>query len=117
MCVSVPCTDKLGLENGDIPDANLEASDSSSNSYGPHQARLNGQYSWGVSRSISNPWIQVNIGYSANVTGLLTQGHPWNSNWENWITKLKVSTFTAANDDQEVFIEDENGVDKVVIRL
>ena len=105
---------KLGVENGDIPDANFEASHSYSDSYGPHQARLNRPSRWAVDGSISGPWIQVDIGYSTNVSGLLTQGQTWGG-VGRWITKLKVSTFTVADEQEEVFIKDENGADKVFI--
>ena len=106
------------MENGDIPDANIEASHSLNDSkYGPQQARLNGQGKpWRVSGSVSSPWIQVDIGYSTSVSGLLTQGYENDNGVGRWITKLKVSSFTAANV-PEVFIKDENGVDKVFIRL
>ena len=114
------CTEKLGVENiRDIPDTNFKASYSFEpySTYGPHKARLNGQgVPWHVPGSIPNPWIQVDNGYLTNVTGLLTQGYTWGG-VGCWITKLKVSTFTVADDQEEVFIEDENGADKVFIRL
>ena len=102
------------MENGDIPDANFEASHSSTSA---HYARLNNSPTlWLVDGDISSPWIEVDIGYSTSVSGLLTQGYKWNRIAEYWITKLKVSTFTSA-DDAEVFIKDGNGADKVFIRL
>ena len=107
MCVLV-CTDQLGVENGDIPDENFEASDSARGN-DPHNARLNNQGAW-ISYN-PNAWIQVDIGYTTSVSGLLTQGG--SPIWYDWITQLSVSTFTAA-DGPEVFIMDENGNDKVI---
>ena len=104
----IACTDKLGVENGDIPDANFEAS---SNTNAAYKARLNRAIEWSTS-SGSSPWIKVDIGYSTSVSGLLTQGG--GGNGAGWISKLTVSTFIAAND-PEVFIKDENDVDKVII--
>ena len=107
MCVLV-CTDKLGVENGDIPDRNFEASDGKA-----HKARLNTNKGepWHVSTSYSSPWIQVDLGDITSVSGLLTQGYAG-----RWITQLKVSTFAAA-DDPKVFIKDEDGNDKVICIL
>ena len=112
MCFLV-CTDKLGVENGDIPDENLEASHwlTSWPGYTPENGRLNGPDAWAVPFAVYNPWIQVDIGYLTSVLGLLTQ-----SGNSNWISKLKVSTFRAV-DGPEVFIKDDNGVDKVIIAL
>ena len=112
LCLLV-CIDKLGVESGGIPDANFEASHKYNASYGPHKARLHGPSGWGVSTSISSPWIQVDIGYSTNVTGLLTQGSQAKQSYF-WITKLKVSTFYAAANDSEVFIRDGNSGPPVV---
>ena len=99
------------MESGGIPDANFEASHKYNASYGPHKARLHGPSGWGVSTSISSPWIQVDIGYSTNVTGLLTQGSQAlqsDGGQYYWITKLTVSTFYAAANDSEVLLTDGN---------
>ena len=101
------CTDYLGVENGDIPDANFDASHNKEYAY---NARLNGPTAWWAPGSTSSPWIQVDIGYSTTVTGLLTQG----KSLRCWIAQLKVSTF-ATTSDPEVFISDGNGNDKVNI--
>ena len=112
MCLPV-CTDKLGVESGTILDANFETShyiDGDDNYLPPYKARLHGSSAWRVPKSIPNPWIQADIGYATNVSGLLTQGN----GAHQWITKLKVSTFTAAVD-SEVFIKDEDDDDKVIL--
>ena len=107
VCCLLACTDYLGVENGDIPDANFNASRGF-----PFRARLNGPTVWWVNGTTSSPWIQVDIGYSTNITGLLTQSMKYKQ--DTWITKLKVSTFTTTSD-QEVFISDGNGKEKVNI--
>ena len=58
------------------------------------------------------PWIRVDIGYPTTVSGILTQGGEW-----YWMTQLKVSTFSTAKSDPEVFIKDENGDDKVICNI
>lgn len=68
-----------------------------------HKARLNGSSYWEVKGIHQRPWVQVDIGYSTAVSGLLTQG-----GGKNWVTKLKVST-SAAGDDPKMFIRDEDG--------
>ena len=116
---SSACTDKLGVENGDIPDANFNASHwhVSSNSgtpYPAYKARLNGPSVWVVDGSVWRPWIQVDIGYSTNVSGLLTQGDGGTDRTRttDWVAKIKVATFTGA-DDPKVYIKDEDGDVKV----
>ena len=104
------CTDKLGVENGDIPDGNFEASSHTNANHRAFKARLNGASEWSASPE-SSPWIKVDIGYSTSVSGLFTQGGGGNG---GWISKLTVSTFIAANY-SEVFIKDEKDVDKVII--
>ena len=112
VCCFLACTDYLGVENGDIPDANFNASHAQGSAY---NARLNEPSAWRVDGSTSGPWIQVDIGYSTNVTGLLTQGKRYSSpSSENWITKLKVSTFTTTADD-ELFFSGSDGRVKVNI--
>ena len=110
------CTDKLGVKNGDIPNANLQASYSRS-SHPAYKARLDGSSVWSVEGKIPSPWIQADIGYVTSVSGLLTQGDGGTfasiAN-KDWITQLKVSTSSAA-DEPQVFIKEEDGEDKVTI--
>uniref|UniRef100_A0A8C7XLF3 F5/8 type C domain-containing protein n=1 Tax=Oryzias sinensis TaxID=183150 RepID=A0A8C7XLF3_9TELE len=88
------CLHGLGMEDGTIPDAQLSAS-SSIGAYTPSKARLNGDFCWKpsgsgmhASKSIStSSWIQVNLGLTRKVTGIVIQGC---GDGENWITKFKI---------------------------
>ena len=98
----------LGMENGDIPDANIQASH--------HvryllRARLGDtrSYPWDVSGDISRPWIQADIGYQTCVTGVVTQGD--GSADDDWVTSFSVSTFLS--DSSSVMFVTEQGRLKV----
>ena len=97
----------LGMENGDIPDTNIMAS------HGNMKGRLHGQY-WDVSTitSITNPWIQADIGYQTCVSGVVTQGDGHSGTAGDWVTSFWISTFQTNDNSAQVFIK-ENGVNKV----
>ncbi|XP_071806183.1 retinoschisin-like [Asterias amurensis] len=92
--------EKLGLEDGTIPDESLSASSSWERQGGytdvstPGGGRLNKippdsstVGAWCPSVADTNQWIQVDFGNPIYVTGVLTQGR-----WEHvqWVTKYKV---------------------------
>ncbi|XP_071806172.1 retinoschisin-like [Asterias amurensis] len=92
--------EKLGLEDGTIPDESLSASSSWERQGGytgvstPGGGRLNKippdsstVGAWCPSVADTNQWIQVKLGNPTCVTGVLTQGR-----WEHgqWVTKYKV---------------------------
>ncbi|XP_071801474.1 retinoschisin-like [Asterias amurensis] len=93
--------EKLGLEDGSIPDESLSASsswephgyhtDTSTPAGGrlnkiPPDANIIG--AWHPKVADTNQWIQVDLGNPTYVTGVLTQGrHAINS---QWVTKYKV---------------------------
>ena len=108
--LSVVCSDYLGMENGDIPDGNIQAS-STHLSFDPWKARLNGQSAWLAKYQAISQWIQADITYQTYVSGVVTQGagvpHP------DHTTSLKVSTFVMSTSDAEVFVSDEHGNVKV----
>ncbi len=61
----VVCLDKLGMENGDIPDDNIQASHEAPGSNRKAEyGRLNGSSRWaaGGSDDALEPWIQADIG-------------------------------------------------------
>ena len=101
------CRDYMGMENGDIPNENVQASSKIS----PNEAwkaRLNGLSYWLASLRHPYPWIQADIGYQTYITSVVTQG--MNSAYS---TKLKISTFYNSINDDEIFISDESSHVKV----
>ena len=99
--LSVPDPEKLGLEDGSIPDGSLSASsnwephDQHTDTSTPAGGRLNNMPpdadtigAWHPRVADTNQRIQVDLGNPTYVTGVLTQGrHAINS---QWVTKYKV---------------------------
>ncbi|XP_038060063.1 lactadherin-like [Patiria miniata] len=90
----------LGMEDRRIPNANITASSMWSNraDHGPTRARLNlevtsGSAAWcNAGPSETNPWIQVELGSNATITGVITQGRGTsNGDWPQWVTEFKVA--------------------------
>ncbi|XP_072017305.1 neuropilin-1a-like [Amphiura filiformis] len=104
------CIDDLGMENGGIPDANIQASSEWSSGWAATKGRLNDPSSWYAAESQIGPiWIQADIGYQTYVSGVKTQGDEDTTvYYADWVTSFNVSTFvtTGAN---EVFVTDQNG--------
>ena len=96
--VLFPDPDKLGLEDGSIPDASLSAS----SNYKGHQnsitagCRLNKRPTgtnigaWTPNVKDTNQWIQVDLDNPTYVTGVLTQGRFDDAAATQWVTKYKV---------------------------
>ena len=80
------------MENGDIPNEDIQASDWYS-SRPASNARLNGPSKRGAYDSAENPWIQADLGYQTFVSGVLTQGDGDGQTNGDWVTSFKVSTF------------------------
>ncbi|XP_071751059.2 uncharacterized protein LOC139908314 [Centroberyx gerrardi] len=85
-CEQKVCLQGLGVEDGNITDSQLSAS-SSQGLFTPNKARLNGNSCWMPSGSPSSNWIQVNLGETRKVTGVVIQGCPQN---DHWVTKFKL---------------------------
>ena len=100
----------LGMENGDIPDANIMASHN-----GYVKGRLHGQ-NWCVSISTTDPWIHADIGYQTCVSGVVTQGDGQSGAYADWVSSFWVSTFETSTASTQVFVK-ENGVNKVSLIL
>ena len=100
------------MENGDIPDSNIQAS-SEYSSYNMHayKARLNSATAWAAKDDI--PWIQADVGYQTYISGVVTQGDNGYGGFDDWVTSFKVSTFFMSNNDPEVFVTDSNGSELV----
>ena len=92
------------MKNGDIPDGSIHAISFRNANTIPTNGRLDGSGQWSADGSISNPWIQADIGYQTYVSGVVTQGCG-NNAYSCWITKIQVSTFTSESS-LEAFIED-----------
>ncbi|XP_038052363.1 lactadherin-like [Patiria miniata] len=85
------------MEDGRIPDASITASSVHPNpaDFGPTRARLNLQVTSGAAAwcsapraSDSNPWVQVDLGCNATITGVITQGR---GEHQQWVTEFKVA--------------------------
>ncbi|XP_023264465.1 macrophage mannose receptor 1-like [Seriola lalandi dorsalis] len=85
-CEQKVCLHGLGVEDGNITNSQLSAS-SSIGSFTPDKARLNGNSCWMPSGSSTSSWIQVNLGQTRKVTGIVIQGCPQN---DRWVTKFKI---------------------------
>ncbi|XP_022106177.1 uncharacterized protein LOC110987618 [Acanthaster planci] len=90
------CEDKLGVEDGTIPDERMTASSVLEDPLGhssAHSARLNNQQAWSPMSTDTHPWIQVNLGSDTVVTGVVTQGgglaHD-GSTQRHWVETYKV---------------------------
>ena len=101
------------MENGDIPDENIQASSTYSAAFAAWKGRLNWPTSWYDVSSDIFSWIQADIGYQTSVSGVVTQGSGGHDG-DYWVTAIKVSTFQLSLDDEEVFIADDNGNDMVI---
>ena len=108
------CEFPLGMENGDIPDGNIQASSAYYPGYPEWHARLNGGSCWSARGATS--WIQADIGYQTYVSGVVTQGDGRVGD-PHWVTLIKVSTFplSSNNENTEFFIKEANGTHIVSI--
>ncbi|XP_035247102.1 macrophage mannose receptor 1 [Anguilla anguilla] len=86
-CEQNVCVRGLGVEDGNVTDAQLSAS-SSRSGMGPQKARLNGNSCWMPSEP-RNSWIQVDLGEAKKVTGITIQGCP---GADNWVTTFKIQS-------------------------
>ena len=113
-CVQIisVCQDRLGVENGDIGNGDIEASHAEKNWPGS-DGRLNGERRWSADESSHvKPWIQADIRYHTSVSGVLIQGDGDSGNGDDWVTSFKVSTSLDSSSEQ-TFIKDVNGNEMV----
>ena len=102
------CSEPLGMENGDIPDENIRASHER-NDKRAKKGRLNGKSFWSTYKGTypsNQSWIQADICYQTLISGVATQG---DGQHKEWVTSLKVSSFSMNTSDEEVFIKDTKG--------
>ncbi|XP_071959840.1 lactadherin-like [Antedon mediterranea] len=67
------CDRDLGIESGDIPDNQMNASSSYDN-VSAHHGRLHGNKSWSPATANVSQWIQVDLGNITYTTQVATQG-------------------------------------------
>ena len=96
-----------------IPDSNIEASSISASDRLPEYARLNGPSYWQGNSSDSNPWIQADLGYQTQISGVVTQGGGGEGGDSlDFITSFSVSTFFEKTSNPEMYVK-ESGSKKV----
>lgn len=95
------CLTSLGMENGDISDAQISASTSWNSNHAPAQARLNFQEtavkagSWAAAVNDVNQWLQIDLHDTDTVVArVASQGRDYSSSWYGphfqWVTKYKL---------------------------
>ena len=86
----------LGMENGEIADAQISASSQWGDNRAAIQGRLNfkqfgiKQGGWSARSNDLNQWLQVDLGSFTTVAGVATQGRNSNKMIKQWVTKFKV---------------------------
>ncbi|XP_033111313.1 lactadherin-like [Anneissia japonica] len=84
-------TNALGMESRRIPSINIQASSELRDNFGARRARLNsvsdsdGHGGWIAAKNNMNQWIQVDLGASKYVTGVITQGYE-----NGWVTRFEI---------------------------
>ncbi|XP_077988665.1 protocadherin Fat 4-like [Glandiceps talaboti] len=104
----------LGMESGDITDAQLTASSFYDSNHTPQRARLyqpsEGSFAgaWATAVNDNNQWIKVDLGRQREITGFVTQGR---EDADQWVTQYKISY----SDDNSnwVYYKDDSGNDWV----
>ena len=81
------------MENGDIPNENIEGS-SSLNGYEPWKGRLNGKSCWRPTQNTPNEHITVKFASKKTVIAIATQGSP---NVNFWIISFTYQYFADAS--------------------
>ncbi|XP_072025094.1 lactadherin-like [Amphiura filiformis] len=112
----IHCQDKLGVEDGNITDDQLQASSDLSNGTGLLQWRLNQEAvtgmpgAWVALISDTQPWIQVNLYRHTHIAGVIVQGR---TDAEQWVTSYKVKTSLDADPVLYDFVKDKDGAEEV----
>ena len=88
------CVDPLGMEDRRIQDNQITSSTAYDANHAAYYARLNRPASgnsrgaWCTTNTDSSPWIQVDLGVSKNVSGIVLQGR---ADYDRWVTKYMVN--------------------------
>ncbi|XP_041484821.1 lactadherin-like [Lytechinus variegatus] len=110
-CASSNCSSPsgrpLGMESGDISDADIITSSCQSTPPCGHEARLNSIMPWSAaSGDQTNPYIQVNLGAYHMITAVVTKGDV-----SGWVTSFKIS-YGSEETDLMLLADIENGNEK-----
>ena len=97
------CSTPLGMESGEIPDSNIVASSLPSGGHA-HEARLNNGKSWVFPRNDTNPWVQVTLLKSNNISRIFVQG----SRYGNWFRSLQIQIGSEASSLAYITDDDSN---------
>ncbi|XP_072033086.1 uncharacterized protein [Amphiura filiformis] len=87
------CIQALGLETGEITDAQLSATTQRGTFFSVFNARLNlitgftNAGGWSAFTNDANQWVQVNLLSQKEVTGVITQGR---QDADEWVTRYRV---------------------------
>ncbi|XP_022804806.1 lactadherin-like [Stylophora pistillata] len=105
----------FGMARGIIPDKDITASSAQNSDSLPHHARLSNSKAWVPDKKDRNPWIQVDLQYSRNITAIATQGFSGSyvtryyvsfssdgNNWNNYTEQGKVKVFQANVNDSKI---------------
>ena len=83
----LPCTSNLGVQLGNISNAQITATSSKGTAY-PYLGRLSSSTHWAADVADQTQWIQVTFYSKTEVTGVIVQGRP---GADEWIMRYKVS--------------------------
>ncbi|XP_022083758.1 lactadherin-like [Acanthaster planci] len=97
------------MEDKTIPDRSISASSTWGSSYPARKARLNGAGMWAADSGDANAWIEVDLGESTEVNGVVTQGK---DAW--YVTNYKVA-YQEQPSSERVHVAGESGNAKIFI--
>ncbi|XP_071530009.1 uncharacterized protein [Panulirus ornatus] len=90
------CQDGLGMEDYSITNDQITASSLMTPDDKPYAARLNAEWAWTAQsvdefdeKAAQAEWLQVDLGEVTEVTGVVTQGHPF---YQQYVTTFAVQT-------------------------
>ena len=96
----------VGIARASIPDGDITASSELNSDSSAFHARFGNTKAWIPSSNDKHPWIQVNLQYERNLTGIVTQGFNGSFvmsyyvsygedgiNWMNYTVQGKIKVF------------------------
>ena len=106
---TVGCITPLGIESGDVANAQIKASSMLDGDNSPGQARLHQKAdgrmagAWSAQTDDLNQWLQVDFGSYTKVSRVATQGK---NGFNQWVTKYKIQY---SNDGENFWVYKEPG--------